>query len=132
MGRDVAVIGRIGSLFFVETTNSVKKADISVLSASAREIRGTIANSGNTILIAKPVFYIMDQAGMVVDRGRLPEIFLNPGDQSGFSIDLSADLPSGRYIAVLTFDLEGRDVAIREVTFSKDSSGSVEILEVKE
>ncbi|MFC1514879.1 hypothetical protein ACFL5X_03160 [Candidatus Omnitrophota bacterium] len=131
-GRAVSVIGRIGSLFFVETQDSIKAADISGINASLRDLHGTIANTGTTIIIVKPVFYIMDQAGLVVDRGKPPELFLNPGDQTNFSIGLSSDLAQGRYIAVLTFDLEGQDVVIREVTFSKDSFGAVEILDVKE
>jgi hypothetical protein len=131
-GRDVTIIGRIGSLFFVETQDSLKRAEISGINASAGIISGTIANAGNTILIAKPLFYIMDEAGLVVDRGKPEELFLNPGDKTNFSVNVSESLASGRYIAVLTFDLEDQDVEIREVVFSKDSYGSLRVLEVKE
>ena len=129
-GKQVMVMGSIGSLFFLETQDSVKKVEITSLDASGNRIYGRIRNAGNVIVIAKPVFYVMDESGLVADRGNPADIFLNPGDATSFSLDISENLAPGRYIAVITFDLEDQDVEIKEVEFSKDLSG-IRILEIR-
>jgi hypothetical protein len=130
-GKQVMVMGRIGSLFFIETQDSLKRVQVTRLDSSGNRIYGSIKNAGNVILIAKPVFYVMDEAGLVADRGKLAEAFLNPGDETSFSLDISESLAPGRYIAVITFDLEDQDVEIKEAVFSKDSFSGIRILEIR-
>ena len=93
---------------------------------------GDFTNSGNSFLHAKGVFYVMDNEGMIYDRGELRELYLLPGDSAGMVIDLSKSTSTGVYTMVVTFDMEEDDALIKEIDFSLDSSGNVTVLEERD
>ena len=131
-GNRLLVLGRIGSLFLVETNNSVKKAEIGGLKAHAGSIDASFKNTGNVLLKAQGTYFIMDTEGMVRDRGKIEDIFIFPGDETHFSIKISPNLDAGEYTLVNNFDLQGGDVLVKEVDIMKHTDSSLEILAVRD
>jgi hypothetical protein len=130
-GVNVVILGRIGTLFFLEAEGSLKRAEIENLEAEENRIKGEFANLGNVVLVAKGNFYIMDENGIVVDRGKIRDFYLFPGDKVSFSIDILENIGWGRYTLVASFDLEEGDILVREIDFSKDRFGLIKLLEVR-
>ena len=126
------IVQRIGCLFFLESHDKIKRLEIGDISVVGDVIQGSFTNSGNVILSPKGIFYVMDAAGLVVDRGTTSEIFLPPQTSTDFSAEISSDLTQGEYLAVLTFELGDGDVEVREIKFLKKASGAIEVLEIKE
>ncbi len=132
-GANILVKGRLGSLFQLETKDSVRTAEIKDITAISKNIHANISNIGNTNLVCKGNFYVMDSSGNVYDRGKLKDIYLSPEDSAAFTMSLGADIPSGNYIEVLSFDLEKGDVLVREIDFSYDAvRGEIKILQVRQ
>lgn len=131
-GANILILGRVGSLFLIDTEDSVKRAEIDEVSSTDNTVKGKFLNQGNTLLISKGSFYVMDDAGRVFDRGKINDIFIFPGDKAPFSLSLSDDIAPGRYILITTFDLEDGDVLVREIDFSKDKRGKLSVLQVRE
>lgn len=131
-GKGLQIITRIGSLFFLETEDRIKRASLNDLSIEEDSIQAHFVNSGNVILISNAVFYIMDEEGMVVDRREIKKFYLPPGEKFPFTIPILAGLSSGSYTVVLTFDLEEGDILVREIDFSKDEEGEIKILQIRE
>ena len=131
-GSQLLVLGRIGSLFLVETNNSIKKAEIEGLKVNGGLVNANFKNAGNVLLKAQGTYFIMDTNGMVRDRGKVRDIFTFPGDSDSFSIKMSSGLNSGKYTLVINFDLQDGDVVVKEVDFVKHIDGSLEILAVRD
>ena len=97
----------------------------------ADHLTGKIHNSGNVVLLAKGVYYIMDQAGVALDRGELEGLYLAPSAEGEFKIKLNKDLPVGDYTLVLTFDLEDDVSRVVEVDFSKVNATSFKVIKTR-
>lgn len=111
------IISRVGSLLFFETTDRKKQVDVTGTFFDGSVLNGTLIHTGNVNLVIKCLYYVLDQSGVPVDRGDLEMFYMPPGTQTDFSIGLNAQLKSGRYTAVLTFDLEDGTSAVKEVDF---------------
>lgn len=130
-GVAVSVVTRVGVLFFIEVGDTDKSSEVAELKASGSSIEGKVSNNGNVFLFPKGVFYIMDQEGLVVDRGEIEKLYLPSGSTGNFKIDVAQELSAGNYTAVITFDLEGGDSLVREVDFNKTGNGSIEITAIR-
>ena len=128
-GKAINVLGRIGSLFFIEPKNKRKQATFNGIEGSSYSLIGDFINSGNSFIHAQGTSYTMDDAGMIKDRGVLEELYLLPNDSTRLQIALSSDLAPGTYTMVITFDLEEDNSLIKEIDFSLSHSGKVAILD---
>ena len=127
----INIVARVGSLFFLEPADRIKKASISSWSFESDALQGKFKNEGDVILIPKGVFYVLDDSGVAVDRGEIEKMYIPPGEEADFSFSLSPELGSGHYNAVVTFDLNEGDVVVKELTFVK-SGGSLNIQDIKD
>jgi hypothetical protein len=121
MEKGVRIITRVGSLFFIETDNKSKQAVVEDIALNGATLTGKFVNKGNVILIPNVTYYIMDTQSVIADRGDLKKYYLPASQSFDFSLPLKADLASGDYTLVLTFDLDEGDVVVKEVDFTKNS-----------
>jgi len=126
-GKAIDVLGRLGSLIFVDPADGKKSAVFSSPEGGNRAISGTISNSGNLFLSAMGTFYVMDSSGNVLDRGQTAEAYLMPGDKRPLEIKFSPKLSEGSYTAVVTFDMQDNDMFTKEIDFSLSSTGEVKV-----
>ena len=133
-GKEVhlKVVQRLGCLFFLETDDKTKKAEIKTISITQDPLQGYFVNSGDTILIPSSVFYIMDKQGMIVGRGEIEKFYLPPGEKTSFNIKLPGELSQEAYTLVITFDLEEGDSLIKEIDFVKEKPGIIKILQIRD
>lgn len=132
-GAAINIIGRLGSLIFVEPKNREKRANFEDIIGEYYKLKGTFTNYGNTFIYAQGTFYIIDSEGIVKDRGELLELYTLPGDKADVSIPISKRLSDvERYTLVLTYDLEEGDVLVKEIDFSLSSSGEIRILAIRD
>jgi hypothetical protein len=131
-GANILILGRIGTLFLIETEDSIKRAKISIDSVEDKIIKAKLLNQGNVNLVAKGSFYIINDEGRVFERGKIKDIYLSAGDAAPFLLTLNSDIPFGRYILVVSFDLEEGDVLVKEIEFSLDKWGKIKILEIRD
>lgn len=128
----ISIIGKIGSLIFIEPEQSNKKAVFTDITGGLRKIKGNFANTGNTLITAKGTYYIMDTGGMVKTRGKIKELYMLPTNNTFIKMKIPKDLPSQKYTMVMTFNLKEGDVLVKEVDFLFQSSGNIEILEIRD
>jgi len=131
-GANLAVLGRIGSLFFVELEDSLKEAEINELKGKINKIEGEITNSGEIFMKCEGTYFIIEEGDMVVDRGKIKDTFLPPQGKAIFEIDLSGEISSALHTIICTFNLQAGDFLVREIDFIKDSSGNIKLLEIRD
>lgn len=119
----LSIVTRIGSLFFLETNDKSKASQVTGLKATPDGFAGTFENQGNVILIPAGNFYVMDAEGLIVERGEMAKMYLPPGASKAFEIKLGKDFPKGKATTVVTFDLEDGVSFVKEIDFTKDTSG---------
>ena len=122
---------RIGAIFFLESTNKVKRAVLKDLTVAADSLNGVMVNEGDIVLFPQVVYYVMNSDGMVEDRGEVKKMYLPPGQQADFVIPLSADLSSGTHTMILTGDLQEGDSVVQEIDLSKDAQGGFKIVDIR-
>ncbi len=120
-----------GYTLFLETTDKIKGAAIEGVSSINGAIQGNLANTGNVLLVSTPTFYVMDEKGVVLDRGTLQNFFLPSGEKTIFKAEISKNIPQGKYTLFLSFDFGGGAPLVKEIYFSKTESGEIQILETK-
>lgn len=126
------VIQRLGCLFFLETQDKTKRAELKNISIAQITLQGDFVNLGDTILTPKSVFYIMDDQGMIVDRGAIETFYLPPQEETTFRLNLGEELSQKEYTLVLTFDLEEGDSLVKEIDFVKEKTGIIKILQIRD
>lgn len=132
-GEKIDVVGRIGSLIFVEKEDNKRQGVFKDIKGLPYKLKGTFVNSGETFLNVKGTFYVMDREGMVEDRGEVNELYLLPVDEAETVIELSKQLaPSKEYTAIVTFDLGEEEPLVKEVDFYFSTAGEVKILAVRD
>lgn len=119
----LSIVTRIGSLFFLETNDKSKSSQVTGLKPTADGFAGTFENQGNVILIPSGNFYVLDEQGLIMERGEIAKMYLPPGGSKDFKINLEKDLPKGKATTVVTFDLEDSVSLVKEIDFKKDNSG---------
>ena len=128
-GKAINVLGRIGSLLFIEPKDKRKQATFNGIKGSSYSLVGDFINSGNSFIHAQGTSFTLDNEGMVKDRGVLEDLYLLPNDSTRLQIALSSDLAPGTYTMVITFDLEEDNSLIKEIDFSVSDSGEVAVLD---
>lgn len=128
-GEAIKVLGRVGSLLFVEPENRKKQATFTDIEGKTYSLTGNFTNSGNSFIHAQGTSYTIDNQGIVKDRNALEELYLLPNDSAGLQIALSDELAPGAYTMVITFDLEEDDSLTKEIDFSLSHSGEITVLD---
>ena len=128
----MSFVTRMGALFFLESTEADKSAGIGGLAFNQGTMRGEFQNIGNVVLFPKGVYYILNDAGMVVDRGELKKQYVPPQARTNFDLPVPDILKPGTYTVVLTFDLDQGDSVVKEADFSKTSSGEFKLLTTRD
>jgi hypothetical protein len=123
----VKIVTRVGSLFFLETPDSLRNAKVGNVALEKNKLSGQITNQGNVISVLKSTYYILDKGGITADRGEIETICLSPAKTADFSINLPEDLKADTYTVVLTFDLGEGVSVVTEVDFIKSKEGSIQI-----
>lgn len=127
----VSIITRLGSLFYIDSTNKDKSATIEDIKVYDDEFVGKFLNQGNIFMIPKGVYYVMDKDGLVVTRGEVGKIYLPPSAKTSFSVSLADVKRPGEYMLVLTFDLDEGDSVVSEIDFLINQDRSLHIHQVR-
>ena len=64
-----------------------------------------VANSGTEPMVTTGMLAILDATGVLVGKQAIPGWRLLPGERSDMRVEYGGDLPSGRYRAMVTYDL---------------------------
>ena len=99
---------------------------------SEKELIADFTNQGNVVLIPDGTFYIIDQEGMVFDRGAIKKIYLPPGKTGEYKLTFNRDLDPGLYTLVMTIGLEEDDVLVKEIDFKKSYPSDFNIVEIRD
>ena len=128
----IQIVTRVGSLFFLESSDKIKKAKLENFSFEGDELKGSFTNTGNVILIPHGVFYIMNEENVVGDRGEIKNMYLPPEETAAFSLTVAKNLSPGKYTIVITFDLQEGDSAVTEIDFSKEGTSRYKIIGIRD
>lgn len=128
----VSVVTRIGTLFFIEPSNKIKKAVLQNIKLTANSLTASFVNQGNVILIPHTTYYIMQEAGLVLLRGESKRLYVPPGASAPLEISLKKKLDPGRYTLVVNSDLEEGDVIVKEIELAVDAAGQITIEKVQD
>ena len=130
--RGINIVTRVGCLFFIEPKEKNKKVDLKGFEFTGKELTATFTNLGNVILIPDGTFYVIDQDGMVFDRGEISKIYLPPDKSADYGLTLNRDLDPGVYTLVMTVTLEDDDIFVKEIDFEKSYSSGFNIIAIRD
>jgi len=114
----LSIVARVGSLFFLESQDRIKKISFEKSSITDHTISGVLTNEGNVNLVLKCLYYILDSNGVPVDRGESKKYYMPPAGTMNFVQEISSEIAAGDYTAVLTFDLEDGVSSVQELSFT--------------
>ena len=123
----VSLVTRIGCLFFIEPGNKSKKAVLQDIVLKADSLTVSFVNQGNVILIPHTTYYVMQEGGLVLNRGESKKLYVPPGVSASLEVPLKKKLDPGHYTLVVNSDLEGGDVVVKEIGLAVDASGQLTI-----
>lgn len=123
----VSVVTRVGALFFIEITNSIRKCKVDNLQFADKKFSGNFTNLGDVILIPDATYYILNQEGLVAERGEIKKFYLPPQKTASFNVETGEKLPAGKFTAVLTFDFGGGENFTYEFEFDKTEDQMIAI-----
>ncbi len=126
------IITRVGSLFFVEPKDAVRKAQIRDIAIAGTTLKGIFHNQSTVVLIPKMTYYFMDEQGVVADRGDIKALYLPPDGAGNFEIALPAGLAIGKNTLVINAELEDNNVVVKEVEITKDAAANLTILNTRD
>jgi len=125
--EDVSIVMRVGCLFFIEPTNKSKKAALQDIELKANSITANFVNHGDVVLIPHTTYYIMQEDGLVLNRGESKKVYVPPQAAASLEVPLDQKLKAGRFTLVLNSDLDEGDVVVKEIGLLKDESGRLTI-----
>jgi hypothetical protein len=131
-GEGIDILGRVGTLIFIEPPKQEKKGEFGQIKENENSFEGIFKNAGNTFLHVQGIYYIIDSNAKVKARGKTNELYLLPENQTKVSVKPQETLSAGNYTVVLTFDLEGGKVLVKEIDFSVTASGTYKIVTVRD
>ncbi|MCK5014953.1 MAG: hypothetical protein KAS66_14165 [Candidatus Omnitrophica bacterium] len=132
MEKGLTVVSRVGCLFFVEPENKRKEAVLENFRFTEKQLMADFINQGNVILIPDGTYYIIDEEGMVFDRGQMAKVYVPPGKSAQYTMVFNADLSPGVYTLVMTIGLEEDDVLVKEIDFKKSYPSGFNIVEIRD
>ncbi|HPB68427.1 MAG TPA: hypothetical protein PLT76_05535 [Candidatus Omnitrophota bacterium] len=121
-------VTRIGTLFFLESTEKDKTASVKDLLLQEGTLQGVFHNQGNVVLFPQGVFFILSDDGLVEDRGEVNKLYIPPQTEADFKLGIPEKLPPGKHTVVLTFDLDGGDNVVVEADFHKNPDGALNLV----
>lgn len=130
--KGMNIVSRVGCLFFIEPANKMKKAGLKNFRFAKKGLVVDFTNEGNVILIPDGMYYIIDQEGMVFDRGQMKKVYVPPGKTAEYKMAFNADLSPGLYTLVMTIGLEEDDVLVKEIDFRKSYPSDFNIVEIRD
>ena len=123
----IQIVSRVGSLFFLETSDRVKKIDLQSLEMKGNSLTADLKNDGNVNLVVRCFYYVLNNKNIPVDRGETETFYIEPDGQKHISIEMNERLGSGLYTAILTFDLEDGISSVHEIDFNVGKSGEYQL-----
>jgi hypothetical protein len=126
-GDVVTLVTRVGCLFFIEAKDKNKNAAIQGIKLKGKSISANFVNQGNVVLIPHTTFYVMQEGGLVLNRGEAKNLYVPPGSSAPLEIPLKKQLNPGQYTLVVNSDLEEGDVVLKEIGLTVDASGQITI-----
>jgi P pilus assembly chaperone PapD len=123
----VKLVSRVGCLFFIEAKDKKKVAALQNIKISSGTVSGDFVNKGDVVLIPQTTYYIMDDQGVVADRGEIKKLYVPPAATASWEIPLIPGLAAGHFTMVINADMEDGDVVVKEVDFVKDAKGKLTI-----
>ena len=127
----LGIVVRVGCLFFIETNDRLKNSALENVSLEKNILKADFLNTGNTVLIGRAIYYTTDERRMAVDRSETEKFYLPIKGKYPLSIAMPEKLSAGRYTIILTFDLEEGDVLVKEIDFTKNQRGGLNILQIR-
>ncbi|MBF0490836.1 MAG: hypothetical protein HQL15_09550 [Candidatus Omnitrophica bacterium] len=121
------IITRVGCLFFVEPKDILRQASIEKVTVKGQNLSGDFVNTSKIVLLPRMVYYIMEEGGMVKDRGELKTLYVPVEGTASWELPLPKDLKTGHYSIVLNVDLGNENVVTKELSLTKDVSGQLTI-----
>lgn len=131
----VGIVLKIGCTLFLETKDKVKNVKIEDLSVNQDKLQGNFSNNGNVMLVMESSYYIIDGKGTIGDRGNIvKELYLPVGEKAAFAINnMTKNISKGSYTLVIDFSLgKGEGTLVKEIDFSKNDSGEIKIVKVRD
>ena len=130
--KGINVVTRVGCLFFIEPENKIKRVDLKNFQFSEKKLTASFTNLGNVIVIPEGTFYVINDDGMVFDRGEIKKIYLPPNKTADYSLAFNRDLDPAAYTLVMTITLEDDDVFVKEIDFEKNYPSGFKITEIRD
>jgi len=124
---NVSLITRLGCLFFIEPSNKSKKAVLQDIKLKKDGVTVSFANQGNVILIPDTTYYMMQEGGLVLNRGGCKKLYVPPGAAGTLDIPFKKELDPGHYTLVVNSDLQDGDVIVKEIGLAVDAAGQITI-----
>jgi len=130
-GVAVNVVGRIGSLFYVDIEGTIEREarieNVQIENSPDRFLFQTdFINVGNTYINAKGSIVVLDSNNMVKIRHEVNNIYTLPQDSARLSASVAEGLPQGKYLLVLTLNFEQESTPwVKEIDFEVDAAGNV-------
>ncbi len=123
----VKLKARLGALFAVEAQDNILcEASFSRISLTRKsgvlEVSGDFRNTGNTDIVPKITFDIIDAKGEVYARGKFSDIFTLPQDECRVEAETKEHLREGDYILVITLNLGRGKPKVLEVPINVGAS----------
>ncbi len=128
----MSFVTRIGTLFFLESTDANKSAKVEDLALNGGVLQGNFHNQGDVVLFPKGVFFFLSEDGLVEDRGEVNKLYVPPQAKADFQFVIPETLPPGKHTVVLTFDLERGDSVVIEVDFNKNPEGDINLVATRD
>lgn len=124
----MTVVTRLGALFFVETTNSSRKAVVANRKYADKNFQAEFTNLGDVVLIPDATYYFLDKNGLVAQRGEIKKFYLAAQKKANFKVPVDEKLAAGQYTAILTFDFGDNESFTDEFDFIKADNGTITIV----
>lgn len=132
--QGVGIVLKMGYTLSVITNNAAKAIKIEDVSLTDEGVQGKVLNSGDIILNATYSYHVIDAKGKIFDRGNVTSaVIVPPGEKAPFDIKIAKKIAAGNYSLVVSFNLAANGGSlIGEVEFTKDNSGNLKIIRVKD
>ncbi|MFA5261669.1 MAG: hypothetical protein WC450_10615 [Candidatus Omnitrophota bacterium] len=128
----MSFVTRIGTLFFLESTEANKSATVEDMALNGGSLLGNFYNQGDVVLFPKGVFFFLSEDGLVEDRGEVNKLYVPPQAKADFQLVVPETIPPGKHTVVLTFDLESGDSVVIEVDFNKNPEGTMTLVATRD
>ena len=132
MQTGMQIVMRVGSLFFVEPKDAVRKAEFRDIALAEKNIIGSFHNDSTVVLIPDTNYYFMDDQGLVTDRGILDKMYIAPNGTAAFKIPVLAGLHAGKHTLVINAELGDTNVVVKEIEIAKASDDTLTILTTRD